>query len=131
MNASRRRPDFKGGLDPWVRLVVRRILSYLPSSRRTRGLEVRNFRRIVTSHIWCFRCDQLGHYAKDCKKFPPQGKRGGKSKRKKFHASAVVEEGVEDQQPQKRMTRAATREEKKDCFLVLALSGTITDAEHI
>lgn len=26
------------------------------------------------SHIWCFQCDQLGHYAKDCKKFPPQGK---------------------------------------------------------
>ena len=29
------------------------------------------------------------------------------------------------------MTRSATREEKKECFLVSALSGTITDAEHI
>ena len=29
------------------------------------------------------------------------------------------------------MTRDATREEKKECFLVSALSGFITDAEHI
>ena len=29
------------------------------------------------------------------------------------------------------MTRAATREEKKECFLVSALSGSITDVEHI
>jgi hypothetical protein len=83
------------------------------------------------SHIWCFRCDQLGHYAKDCKKFPPQGKRGGRPKRKKFHAFVVVEEGEEEQRPQKRMTRVVTREEKKECFLVSALSGSITDAEHI
>ena len=33
--------------------------------------------------------------------------------------------------PQKRMTRSATREEKKECYLVSALSGTITDAEQI
>ena len=83
------------------------------------------------SHIQCFRCDQLGHYAKDCKKFPPQGKQGGKSKRKKLHASATVEEVLEDEQPQKRITRSTTREEKKECYLVSALSGTITDAEHI
>ena len=83
------------------------------------------------SHIRCFQCDQLGHYAKDCKKFPSQGKRGGKSKRKKFHALAVVEEGEEKQQPQKRMTRVATKEEKQECFLVSALSGSITDVEHI
>ena len=48
MNALKRKPDFRGGLDPQVRLVVRRILSCLPSSRRTRGLEVRNLRRMVT-----------------------------------------------------------------------------------
>ena len=47
MNALKRKPDFRGGLDPRVRL-VRRILSCLPSSRRTRGLEVRNLRRMVT-----------------------------------------------------------------------------------
>ena len=29
------------------------------------------------------------------------------------------------------MTRSATREEKKECYLVYALSGTITDAKHI
>ena len=29
------------------------------------------------------------------------------------------------------MTRSATREEKKECFVVSALSGTITDVEHI
>ena len=47
MNALKRKPDFRGGLDPLVRL-ERRILSCLPSSRRTRGLEVRNLRRMVT-----------------------------------------------------------------------------------
>ena len=60
--------------------------------------------------IRCFRCDQLGHYAKDYKKFPPQGKRGSKSKRKKLHAFVAIEEVVEDELPQKRMTRSATRE---------------------
>ena len=29
------------------------------------------------------------------------------------------------------MTRSATREEKKECYLVSTLSGTITNAEHI
>ena len=38
---------------------------------------------------------------------------------------------IEDEQPQKRVMRFATREEKKECFLISALSGTITDAEHI
>lgn len=47
MNVLKRKPDFRGGLDPLVRL-EKRILYYLPSSRRTRGLEVRNLRRIVT-----------------------------------------------------------------------------------
>ena len=70
------------------------------------------------SHIRCFRCAQPGHYAKDCKKFPLQGKRGGKFKRKRFQASAAVEEVVEEGQPQKRMTRSSTREgEKQECFL--------------
>ena len=78
-----------------------------------------------------FPCDQPGHYAKDCKKFPLQGKQGGKSKRKRFHASVVVEEVVEEGKPQKRVTRSATREEKKEFFLVSALYGTIIDAEHI
>ena len=47
MNVLKRKSDFRGGLDPPVRL-ERRILSRLPSSRRTRGLEVRSLRRIVT-----------------------------------------------------------------------------------
>ena len=47
MNALKRKPDFRGGLDPLVRL-EKRILSYLPSSRRTRGLGVRSLRRMVT-----------------------------------------------------------------------------------
>ena len=81
------------------------------------------------SHIRCFQCDQLGHYAKDYKRYPAQGKRG-KSKKKRFHASAVVEE-EEEERPQRRKTRAATREERKECFLVSALSGSITNAEHI
>ena len=47
MNVYKRKLDFGGGLDPLVRL-EKRILSYLPSSRRTRGLGVRSLRRIVT-----------------------------------------------------------------------------------
>ena len=69
------------------------------------------------SHIRCFRCDQLGHYAKDCKKFPPQRKQSGKSKRKRFQASIAIEEKVEEGKPQKRVMRSATREEKNECFL--------------
>ena len=48
MNASRRKLDFRGGLDPQVRLLVKRILPCLPSLRRERGLEVRNLRKMVT-----------------------------------------------------------------------------------
>ena len=48
MNVLKMKLDFRGGLDPLVRL-EKRILSYLPSSRRTRGPEVRNLRRIVSS----------------------------------------------------------------------------------
>ena len=47
MNAFKKKPDFRGGLDPLVRL-EKKILSCLPSSRRTKGLEIRNLRRIVT-----------------------------------------------------------------------------------
>ena len=47
MNALKRKLDFRGCMEPLERL-VRRILSCLPSSRRTRGLEVRNLRRMVT-----------------------------------------------------------------------------------
>ena len=70
------------------------------------------------SHIRCFRCDQLGHYAKDCKKFPSQGKRGGKSKRKKLHNFVAVQEVAEEDQPHKRMMRSTTKEEeKKVCYI--------------
>ena len=51
------------------------------------------------SHIRCFQCDKLGHNAKDCKKSPSQGKRGGKSKKKRFYALPVVEE-EEEEHPQ-------------------------------
>lgn len=123
--------DFRGGMDPLVRL-EKRILSCLPKfkkDKRSRSKKPQKDSNLA--HIRCFGCDQLGHYAKDCKKFPPQGKRGSKSKRKKLHASVAVEEVVEDEQPQKRMTRYATREEKKECYLVSALSGPIIDVEHI
>ena len=79
-------------------------------------------------NVKCFRCDQYGHYARDCKKPPIQGMRG-KSQKKRFHASVVVEE--EEEHPQQRKTRATTREERKECFLVSALSGSITNAEGI
>ena len=48
MIAWKRKTEFKGGLDPLVRL-EKRILPCLPSSRRARGLKERNLRRIVTS----------------------------------------------------------------------------------
>ena len=48
MIAWKRRTNFKGGLDPLVRL-EKRIFPYLPSSIRTRGLKARNLRIIVIS----------------------------------------------------------------------------------
>jgi hypothetical protein len=48
MIAWKRKTNFKGGLDPLVKL-EKRILPYLPSSRRERGLKEINLRRMVTS----------------------------------------------------------------------------------
>ena len=48
-----------------------------------------------------------------------------------FHALAIVEEEEEEERPQWRKTRAAAREERKECFLVSALSSSITNVEHI
>ena len=52
-------------------------------------------------------------------------------RKKQAKASIAIEEKVEEGQPLKRVTRSATREEKKECFLVSSLSGTIIDTEHI
>ena len=49
MVAWKRKIDSKGGLDPLVVRLEKRILPCLPSLRRARGLKVGNLRRIVTS----------------------------------------------------------------------------------
>jgi hypothetical protein len=43
----------------------------------------------------------------------------------------IVEEEEEEDHPQWRKTRDATREEIIECFLVSTLSGSITNVEHI
>ena len=86
MIAWKRKTDSNGDLDPLVIRLEKRILPCLLNLGWERGLRVRNLVNIITSHIWCFRCDQVGHYAKDYKKFPSQGKQGGRSNKKRFHA---------------------------------------------
>jgi hypothetical protein len=76
------------------------------------------------SKVRCFNCNKLGHYAKDCKNPPSQQKRKGK-----FHASvATVEE-----EPQRKRNRAATKEQeqRRESYLVSALSGAVTKSEEI
>jgi hypothetical protein len=76
------------------------------------------------SKVRCFNCKRLGHYAKDCMNPPSQQKRKGR-----FHASVATKE----EEPQRRRTKAATKEQeqRKESYLVSALSGTVTKSKEI
>jgi hypothetical protein len=74
--------------------------------------------------VKCFNCNKLGHYARDCRNPPSQQKRRGR-----FQASVATEEA----KPRRRQTMTATKEQEqqKECYLISALSGTITKSEEI
>ena len=55
------------------------------------------------SKVRCFNCNKLGHYAKDCKNPPSRQKQKGK-----FYASVIVEE----EEPQRKRTRVACKEQE-------------------
>jgi hypothetical protein len=64
----------------------------------------------------------------DCRSPPFQQKRRGR-----FQASVATEEAKPQEEPQRRQTRAATKEQEqhKEYYLISALSGTITKSEEI
>jgi hypothetical protein len=76
------------------------------------------------SKVRCFNCKRLGHYAKDYKNPPSQQKRKGT-----FHASVATKE----EEPQRRRTRVATKEQeqRRESYLVSALSYTVTKSKEI
>jgi hypothetical protein len=80
------------------------------------------------SKVKCFNCNKLGHYARDCRNPPSQQRRKGK-----FQASVATEEDKPQEEPQRRQTRAATKEQEQHqkYYLISALSGTITKSEEI
>jgi hypothetical protein len=80
------------------------------------------------SKVKCFNCNKLGHYARDCRSPPSQQKRRGR-----FQASVATKEAKPQEEPQRRQTRAATKEQEqhKEYYLISALSGTITKLEEI
>jgi hypothetical protein len=60
------------------------------------------------SKLKCFNCNKLGHYARDCRNPPSQEKRKGR-----FQASVATEEAKPQEEPQRRQTRAATKEQEQ------------------
>jgi hypothetical protein len=76
------------------------------------------------SKVRCFNCKSLGHFAKDCRNPPSQQKRKGR-----FLASVAVEEEV----PQRRRNKVDTKEQeqRRESYLVSALSGIVTKSEEV
>jgi hypothetical protein len=74
------------------------------------------------SKVRCFNCNKRGHYAKDCRNPPSQQKRKGR-----FHASVATEE----EEPQRKRTRDVTKEQeqRRESYLVSALSGAFTKSD--
>jgi hypothetical protein len=80
------------------------------------------------SKVKCFNCNKIGHYARDSRNPPSQQKRKGR-----FQASFATEETKPQVEPQRRQTRAATKEQeqRQEYYLISALSGTITKSKEI
>jgi hypothetical protein len=80
------------------------------------------------SKVRRFNCNKLGHYAKDYRNPPSQQRRKGR-----FHASVANKEAEPQNEPQRRRTRVATKEQEqhREYYLISTLSGTITKSEDV
>jgi hypothetical protein len=80
------------------------------------------------SKVKCFNCNKLAHYARDCRNPSYQQKRRGR-----FQASVATEEAKPQEEPQRRQTRVATKEQEqqREYYLISTLSSTITKSKEI
>jgi hypothetical protein len=76
------------------------------------------------SKVICFNYNKLGHYAKKCRNPPLKKKQKGR-----FHDSVATKE----EEPQRKRTQAASKEKEqcREIYLVLALSGVVNKSEEI
>jgi hypothetical protein len=73
------------------------------------------------SKVRCFNCNKLGHYEKDCMNPPLQQKQ-----KDRFHASDAIEE----EEPQRKRTRAVTKEQEQRKKNILFQLSPVLSPNH-